>query len=217
MGLVAGGLQGVSTIGNFFAGRDQARQQNEARARQFRQQLKIQKRQYEDSQILYGTKLQQYGNQMREIDRAAALGYSREQLKQNEAFKQAMFGRQDSSIQLARMQGRTSASGAAGKSASRMENDNLAAFGRNQAKVAESLYSGQMRYKQNVQDIRNRQQSAINRAYSKVAIAPRQPVPLMSPYQSQGPSGFSLLAGLADSAAAGFGTYKDLNAPNPLG
>ena len=216
MGLIAGGLQGVSAIGNFFGGRQKARAENQARARQFKQQLKIQQRQYEDQLIRYNTGVQQYGQQINEIDRAAALGYSREQLQQNEAFKQAMFGRQDSSIQLARMTGRTAGRGVSGKSAGRMENDNLAAFGRNQAKMAESLYSGQLRYGQNVQDIRNRQQSATNRAYSKIAIAPRKPVKLLAPYQSSGPSGFSLMAGLADAGLTGLSTYNQLNAPDPL-
>ena len=127
-----------------------------------------------------------------------------------------MFGTQDNSIQLARMQGQGTATGVSGKSAARIGNDSLAAFGRNQAKIAESLFSGQLRYGQNVQDIRNRLESARNNAYSKVAIAPRKPVPLMAPYQSKGPSGFSLLSDLAGAAATGYGTYTDLNAPKPF-
>lgn len=182
------GLGAAQSIGGFFGARNEASQRNQAAARQYRQQLKIYEQEYKFAQQRYGAQLQQYGDQLRSIDEAAALGYSRAQTQKNEALKAASFQTQDRLIQLARSTGSVSASGASGKSASRLDAGVMASFGRGQAKMAESLLSGDLRMQQDMQDITNQATSARNRAYSQVAIAPQKSKVPLSPTQVSGPN-----------------------------
>jgi len=186
------GLGAAQSIGGFFGQRSEARAENEAKARQYRQQLKI----YEQEQLfanqLYQTQLNQYEQEIRSIDEAAALGYSRAQTQRNEAMKAASFQTQDRLIQLARNEGATGASGMAGKSAQRLDANVMASFGRGQAKLAESMLSGQMAMEQDIQDIALQARGARNRAYSQVAIAPQKRIAPLAPTQVDGPSPLDL-------------------------
>ena len=197
------GLGAAQSIGGFFGARNEASERNQAAARQYRQQLKIYEQEYQFAQEVYGTKLQQYAEQIRSIDEAAALGYSRAQTQKNEALKAASFQTQDRLIQLARSTGSVSASGASGKSANRLDAGVMASFGRGQAKMAESLLSGDLKMQQDMQDINNQATSARNRAYSQVAIAPRKSKVPLAPTQVSGPNildlGLSLGANYVDS------------------
>ena len=197
------GLGAAQSIGGFFGARNEASERNQAAARQYRQQLKIYEQEYQFAQEVYGTKLQQYAEQIRSIDEAAALGYSRAQTQKNEALKAASFQTQDRLIQLARSTGSVSASGASGKSANRLDAGVMASFGRGQAKMAESLLSGDLKMQQDMQDITNQATSARNRAYSQVAIAPQKRIAPIAPTQVNGPNildlGLSLGTNYVDS------------------
>ena len=83
--------QALSGILSAFGGHSEqtapARAQNQAAVNQYKQQLKIRQRDWANTQQLYATKLSNYQRDMTEFDRAAAQGYGREMLKQNEALR----------------------------------------------------------------------------------------------------------------------------------
>jgi len=193
------GLGAAKSIGGFFGKRGEARAKNEAAARQYKQQLKIFKQEEQFKQLTYAQQINLYRQQIRSIDEAAALGYSRAQTQKNEALKASSFQTQDRLIQLARSQGTVGATGASGKSAQRLNADVLASFGRGQAKMAESLLSGDTRMRQDLQDLTLNAQSARNQAYSQVAIAPQRRITPMAPTQVAGPSPINLGLDLANN------------------
>ena len=193
----------------------QARAQNQAAVNQYKQRLKIRDKEYKDAQQLYATKLGQYNMQMSEFDRAAAQGYGREMLKQNEALRGANLSRLSQSIALAQRGGAAAASGKSGRSASRIDQNVIGQFVRNQGVLAENLLSGDIARSQRMMDIRNNLQSARNRAFGQVAIAPQQTIEPLAPTQVSGPSNLSLIGGIGSALASGASTYMDLAPKNP--
>jgi len=193
------GLGAAKSIGGFLGKRGEARAKNEAAARQYKQQLKIFKQEEQFKDLTYAQQINQYQQQIRSIDEAAALGYSRAQTQKNEALKASSFQTQDRLIQLARSQGTVGATGASGKSAQRLDADVLASFGRGKEKMAESLLSGDTRMSQDLQDLTLNAQSARNQARSQVAIAPQRRITPMAPTQVAGPSPINLGLDLANN------------------
>lgn len=207
------GLGAAKSIGGFFGQRGEAQAQNAAAAREYRQRLKIYKQQERFKDLTYGVQVSQYRQQIRSIDEAAALGFSRAQTQKNEALKAASFQTQDKLIQLARNQGSVGATGAAGKSAQRLDAGVLASFGRGQAKMAESLLSGDMARLQDVQDLNNQKESAYNRAYSPIAIAPQRGIVPLAPNQVSGPSPLNLALDLGSDVVGAMALNDSLMAP----
>jgi len=204
----------LSAFGSHSEATAQARAQNQAAVNQYKHRLKIYDKQYKDAQQIYATKLGQYDLEMNEFDRAAAQGYGREMLKQNEALRAANLSRLSQSIQLAQRGGAAAVSGKSGRSASRLDQNTIGQFVRNQGVLAENLLSGDIARNQRMMDIRNNLQSARNRAYSKVAIAPQRTVAPLEPTQVSGPSSMSLLSNVGSSIIGGLSTYNSLAAPN---
>ena len=193
----------------------QARAQNQAAVNQYKQRLKIRDKEYKDSQQLYATKLGQYNMQMSEFDRAAAQGYGREMLKQNEALRGANLSRLSQSIALAQRSGAAAASGKTGRSAGRIDQNVIGQFVRNQGVLAENLLSGDIARSQRMMDIRNNLQTARNRAFGQVAIAPQQTIEPLAPVQVAGPSSLGLIGGIGSALASGASTYMSLAPENP--
>jgi hypothetical protein len=89
----------------------------------------------------------------------------------------------------------------------------LAALGRNQAIKSQSLIRAKEAYTAKTEDIRDKQISANNQAYQKVALRPVEGVAPPQPVMMPGPSGLSLAAGLGSAALGGI---KAANAANAL-
>ena len=211
---------GAGILGSFGAQSDEAartRAQNQAAVNQYKQKLKIRERNWLNTQQLYATRLGNYQRDMNEFDRAAAQGYGREQLKQNEALRAANLNRLSQSMALAQATGRAAASGKSGRSASRIDQNAIGQFVRNQGVMAENLLSGDIARSQRMMDIRNQLRASQNRAFSKVAIAPQQPMEPLKPTQLSGPSNMSLLSGIGTSILDGVTTGMSLAAPNTGG
>lgn len=212
---VSAGSGILSAFGGHSEKTAQARAQNQAAVNQYKQRLKIRDKEYKDSQQLYATKLGRYNQQLSEFDRAAAQGYGREMLKQNEALRSANLNRLSQSIQLAQRGGLAAVSGKSGRSARRLDQNAIGQFVRNQGVLAENLLSGDIARSQRTMDIRNRQISAQNRAYGQVAIAPQQTIAPLAPTQVAGPSTMSLIGGIGSALASGASTYMSLAPQNP--
>lgn len=212
---VSAGSGILSSFGAHSKATDRAREQNQAAVNQYKQRLKIRDREYKNSQQLYATKLNRYNQDLNEFDRAAAQGYGREMLKQNEALRGANLNRLSQSIALAQRGGAAAASGKTGRSASRLDQDAIGSFVRNQGVLAENLLSGDIARGQRMMDIRNQLQSSRNRAFGQVAIAPQQPIEPLAPTQLAGPSSMSLIGGIGSALASGASTYMNLAPKNP--
>ena len=213
LGAAKAGSGILSAFGGHSEAQARTRAQNQAAVNQYKQRLKIRDRDYKNSQQLYATQLATYNQNMSEFDRAASQGYGREMLKQNEALRGANLNRLSQSIALAQRSGAAAASGRSGRSAVNLDQNAIGSFVRNQGVLAENLLSGDIARSQRMMDIRNQLQSSRNRAYSKVAIAPQQPIEPLKPVQLSGPSNMSLFSNIAGAVADGAATGIGLLPP----
>jgi hypothetical protein len=213
LGALAFGSSALGAIGQHQSASAAARAQNESAVSNYKYQMKIRAAQWNRERVRYANQISQYKQQTLANEEAYSRAVVAEQTRLNNAFKSAAFQNQSSLVQLTKLQGKQAASGATGKSAQRLDNDSLAAFGRNQAIMAENLMSAQSRYRTQNQSLRNELISANNRAFSDVAIAPEPGVAPPRPVMQSGPSSLSLIAGLGNSALQGVSTYNNFKAP----
>ena len=205
----------LSAFGAHSKATEKAREQNQAAVNQYNQKLKIRQQDWTNTQQVYATKLGRYQQEMSEFDRAAAQGYGREMLRQNEALRGASLNRLSQSIALAQRGGAAAAAGKTGRSAGRIDQNAIGQFVRNQGVLTENLLSGDIARQQRMMDIGNRLQSARNRAFSQVAVAPQQTIEPLAPVQAKGPSTLSLIGNVGSAIASGAATGMSLAAPNP--
>ena len=189
----------------------QAKARNQAMMDQYKQRLRIRDKQYKDTQQIYATKLGQYDLQMNAADRAASRAYGIEQYKQSQRLKQAAFQGMRLDRALAKSGGRAAAAGKSGRSAQRLDTNIENQFVRNQNMIAQNLLTAEETRDFRELGIQNQLQSARNRAYGQVAIAPTKPLPLLEPTQLSGPStagyrnlgilnaGLGMASGIADA------------------
>ena len=182
----AGGILGA--IGGHNDKVAQARAQNQAMMDQYKYQLQIREKQYRDTQQLYRTKLDQYDREMTAADRAASRAYGIEQYNQSQRLKQAAFQGLKLDLAMAKAGGAAVAAGKSGRSSQRLDQDVESAYVRNQNMIAQNLLTAEETRSFRELGIQDRLQSQRNRAYSKVAIAPTKPLPLLKPTQLSGPS-----------------------------
>lgn len=213
LGGLAFGSSALGAIGSHQSASAAARAQNEGAIKNYKYQMKIRAAQWNRERVRYANQISQYKQQTSANEGAYSRAAVAEQTRLNNAFKSAAFQNQSSLVQLTKLQGKQAARGATGKSAERLNDSVLSAFGRNQAIMAENLMSAQSRYKTQNQSLRNELISANNRAFSDVAIAPEPGVAPPRPVMQSGPSSLSLIAGLGSAAVSGFGTYNDFKAP----
>ena len=167
---------------------DKARAQNQAMMDQYKYKLQIREKKYRDTQQLYRTKLDQYDREMTAADRAASRAYGIEQYNQSQRLKQAAFQGLKLDLAMAKAGGAAAAAGKSGRSAQRLDQNVESAYVRNQNMLAQNLLTAEETRQFSELGIQDRLQSQRNRAYSKVAIAPTKPLPLLEPTQLSGPS-----------------------------
>ena len=210
IGMVAGI---ASSVGQFASGQAQANAQNKAAIQNYEYQIAQRENKWRQTLSAWGHKRLEYKQSVQENEAAAWAGYTQEQTRLNEVYKDVKFKNQDALIQLIDAQGKMAASGQSGNTARRMQVAAMAAYGRNQAINAESLISARNRMINSNDNIRRQQMSANNRAYSQVALRPiagfAPPPPVMTP----GPSPLSLIGGIGSAVAGGIGDMQKLQAP----
>lgn len=217
IGAAKAGAGILGAFGKYNQEASETRAKNQAAVNQYAQRLKIRDQEWKQTQQLYATRLGQYDQQMSEFDRAAAQGYGREMLKQNEALRAANLSRLSQSIALAQRGGAAAAAGKIGRSAGRLDQNVIGQFVRNRGVLAENLLSGDIARGQRMMDIRNQLQSSRNRAFGQVAIAPQQTIEPLKPVQMSGPSKLGLYAGIGSSIVDGISTGVGLAAPSTGG
>ena len=200
----------ASSVGQFASGQAQAAAQNKAAIQNYEYQIAQRENKWRQTLSAWGHKRLEYKQAVQENEAAAWAGYTQEQTRLNEVYKDVKFKNQDALIQLIDAQGKMAASGQSGNTARRMQVAAMAAYGRNQAINAESLISARNRMINSNDNIRRQQMSANNRAYSQVALRPiagfAPPPPVMTP----GPSPLSLIGGIGSAVAGGIGEMNAL-------
>ena len=214
MGIASAAVSGLGAISGYQSAQQQAAAQNRASIRNYKYQLKVRKNNWMRTTSDWENDKISYGETVAENSFAAQEGYARAQRQLNELFKSAAFEEQGDMVKLLQSTGQMAASGRTGKTAQRIDDSIIAAFGRNNATRAATLASGKERYQQNVEDIRREMISANEQAFAQVAFAPIPDVAPPKPVMQQGPSALSLAAGLGGAALSGYQTYNELKAPS---
>lgn len=141
---------------------------------EYNQQLK----QYNKSEDLY--KQQRGFNEM-----AAQIAYSSENRRLQETFQEAAFNNQDLLVQMLQQEGEQLARGISGRSAGKTLQSAIAAYGRNQAVVAESLVSAERQSRSNIRNIQLNKYSSDLSAEANRMLRPDKlpdiPVPFATP------------------------------------
>ena len=228
LGIGSAVVKGASGIMGAIGGHNdavaQARARNQAMMDQYKYQLQIRDKKYKDVQQIYATKLGQYDREMTAADRAASRAYGIEQYNQSQRLKQAAFQGLRLDRALAKAGGAAAAAGKSGRSAQRLDTDIENAYVRNQNMIAQNLLTAEETRSFRELGIQDRLQSQRNRAYSQVAIAPTEPLPLLEPTQLSGPStagrnlgilnaGLGMAQGIAGAFAPASGDIGDGGAP----
>lgn len=213
VGILSAASSAVGAIGGHQSAQAQADYQNESAIRNYKHALMVREAKWYNQLATWNNQRTDYKKTIGENHLAAGRSYAAEQERLNEQYKQAAFTNQNMLGQLLQQSGMAQASGQTGQSAQRQQVMQLAAYGRNNAVIAENLASAKNAMKMRNEQVWYQQKSANNQAWNNVAMAPVQdvapPVPVMAP----GPSGLGLAAGLLGAAATGVGAFSNLQAP----
>ena len=206
LGAAKAGAGALGAVGKFQGQQAQVSAANQATASNYKYQMKVRERQWNRERLRYAQQVNQYNQTIDENEAAYNRSVAGEQRRLNNAYKAASFSNQQALINLAQSSGKVAASGAAGKSAQRLDMDVVSAFGRNQAIMAENLLSAQTRNKVKTEALGRQLLSANNRAFSDIAIAPIPTIAPPRPVMQQGPSPLGLVADIGSSVIDGVTT-----------
>jgi hypothetical protein len=158
---------------------------------------------------IFAKGLEQYGTQKQFNADAANRAYSSEQMRLNEAFQAAAFQRGDMFKNLVQAQGDANASERTGNSARRVNTNNLAAFGRDNALLAENLASARGATDRSMADISRQELTANNQAWSQIALPPTMQANIAAPRLNNN----NALLGIGSALIGGYKTFKSLKGP----
>ena len=215
LGIASMASGAIGAVGQYQSASAQASAQNAAATSNYEYQLKVRERNWDRERYRYNRGLTQYRKTTNQNELAAQRAYSGEQIKLNNIYSQASFKQQANLVNLVKNTGNYAAKGMTGKTATRLDNEIVSQFGRNQAIAAESLVGAQEAYGRQTDSITRQLESDNNRAYEKVAVEPLEGIAPPPPVMTPGPSGLGLLAGIGNAAIGGFQTYNDLKPPTP--
>ena len=213
LGVASAGASALGAVGQHQSASAQASAQNAAATSNYKYQLKVRERSWDREVHRYGRQLHQYDSQLQENSMAGQRAYAGAQRKLNSVYQQASFKQQANLVNLLKGSGNMAAAGRTGRSATRLDNQIVSQFGRNQAIAAESLMGAGFNYNRQVEDVQREVDSSNKQAYEKVALAPQAGIAPPPPVMTPGPSGLGLAAGLIGAGVSGYQTYNDLKPP----
>lgn len=221
---------GISLVGGLFgaganrsaerqarrAARAQAEYTNKTNLQNWEYAKEIRDYEYNQSLRIYGKSKEVYQNQLGFNQSAAARSYESESRKMDEVLNSMAFQKQDLMIQLLQAQGKVSASGSArGRSATRLNNDVLAQFGRDNAVMAENLVSATRQHRSDLEDINLQKYGADLNAYAALGLEPIKPPepPRPIPVPSTGGGGANPLLTIGSILTNAIGVGYSAGAP----
>lgn len=203
----------ASSVAGHVGQQNAANAANAGRIANYKHQLKVRENNWKRATSQWENDKINYEESVADNSFAAQEGYARAQRQLNEQFKAAAFSEQGDMIKLLESTGVMAASGQTGRSAQRLDDSVLAAFGRNNATKAASLASSKEGYQQQVEDIRRQQRDENEAAFDQVAFAPQPDIAPQKPQMQKGPSGLGLAVGLAGAGLGAYQQYEALKAP----
>jgi len=203
IGLITGGMQAIGAIGGFMGQQDAARKENKARIKQYKQAMKI--RDLRDSQRFgaYNFKKAAYKGNLGQLDKRFSMMQMQDDLRMNELLKGSKLASQNRLIGETQALGKVSTTGSSGVSMAKRKQSALAAFGRQaqarQDQLMSSVYANELKDQTDYMNLN----AARRKEYSQVMFAPME-----SPIQEMGamvdgPSPYSLIAGIGNAAISG--------------
>jgi hypothetical protein len=204
----------MGAIGGHQAAQDQANNTNESLTRTYKHQLMVREAKWNNSLNDWSNRRTDFKQSVLSNREAAGRAYASEQQRLNEMYQQAAFSKQDMLTKLLQASGMSQASGRSGNSAQRLQTMHLAAYGRNNAVLAETLSSAKNAMKTRNEQTWYQQMSENNKAWNKVSMAPVPDIAPPPPQLVAGPSGMGLAAGLLGAVAQGASALGGLKAPS---
>jgi len=203
----------ASAVAGHSQQQDAANAANAGRVANYKHQLKVRENNWMRAQGDWENDKINYGEEVADNSFAAQQGYADAQLQLNEQFKKAAFAQEGDLIKLLSSQGEMSAAGRTGRTAGRVDDSMLAAFGRNNAQRTASLVSSKQGYRQTTEEIQRKQADANETAFDNVAFAPQPDMAPMAPKMQNGPSGLGLALGLAQTGIGAYSSAQAAKAP----
>ena len=203
LGLITGGVQGLGAIGSFMGGNAKANAENRARIKQYKQQMLIRNVRDQQRFGIYNTKKVGYEQSLKSLDAQFAAKGMQDELRMNELLKGSKLASQNKLVNEVQATGTIAARGSGGASQAKLQQSAMAKLGR-QAQVREDQMTSSVYAKQMKDDAQRLSlDAAKQREFNKVRFAPQ-----MSPVQEMGamvdgPSPFSLVAGIGQAALGG--------------
>ena len=219
--LMMAGLSGAQGLFSTFMGMNnknaQARQQNEARIQQYKQQMLI--RDVRDQQRfgVYNTKKVEYEQNLNALTKQFGYKDMSQQLRMVELMKGSKLASQNDLINQVESAGKVIAGTASGNSQAKLRQSALAKIGRATAARKATLEGQQaafdMEQDASVQSLNTARQNAFN----KVRYAPQQSVQSIAPTMSEGANALDLITGIGGAVFdAGAAYMKQDNFKNSL-
>ena len=216
IGAATAGQGVLSSVSKRDAAQRQADTANKASIANYENMLK-------QREFNWRNRLRVYNRQLAEYDQSAIFdleglqrGYRGAQDQLTDEYRAMAFQQEQQNISRAQNLGSVLARGQTGVSASRNVANVMAAYGRNQAVMAQNLLGARNRYAYDVEGLRRDYQSARNRAYSRVAIEPALGPAPQAPTLIDGPSQTGFFADIGSALLSGVTAGLGAVAPNPL-
>lgn len=211
--IISGVMGAASTVAGHAQQQNATNAANASSIANYKYQLKVRENNWMRALSQWENDKINYGEEIADNSFAAQQGYADAQLQLNEQFKKAAFSQEGDLIKLLEGQGEMAAAGRTGRTAGRIDDSMLAAFGRNNAQRTASLVSSKQGYRQSVEEIQRQTRDANETAFDNVAFAPQPDMAPRAPKMKEGPSGLNLALGLAGAGFDAYGTYKAGQAP----
>ena len=200
------GSGAVKAIG----GAQAAKQENEARRKDYKYKLQVRENRWMRERSTYQTKIVQFQKNLNESNMAAQRAYTQSQINLNNVRQQAMLDHSEDFKSMLKAQGDILSSaaerGVRGASVSRMIGSNIAKLGLANAARSRALTMTQQRYFEHNESVAMKARSNQNQLYGKVAISPVEDIPPPQPVMKN--VGATLFMGLAKAGFDAWGAYE---------
>ena len=211
--IISGVLGAATSVAGHAQQQNATNAANASSIANYKQQLRVRESNWKRATSRWENDKINFEEEVADNSFAAQQGYADAQLQLNEKFKTAAFAQEGALIKLLEGQGEMAAAGRTGRSAGRVDDSMLAAFGRNNAQRTASLVSSKQGYRQTTEELQRKQRDQNETAFDNVAFAPQADMAPRAPKMQEGPSGLGLALGLAQTGLGAYSSAQAAKAP----
>ena len=209
-----GASQVMGAVGSHQSAQAQANAQNAASRASYKHQLQIREHNWLQTRNQWEVKKHEYAQGIEADHERAWQAYTQNQEVLNQKITAAMFQQQDSAVKYGKAQGKAAM---VNDNSGRLQNDAIAAFGRENAQRVQMLTDATYATKTANQNIWQQQKDSAVKRHNQVSIAPVRGVAPPPPQMVAGPSNLSLAAGVLGGVASAAGGIAQNTAPQAYG